>query len=245
MHVVRDKNMAQPFEQHAFGAVIPAAGKGIRMEGDTPKVLLEINGRSVLQRVIDTFGNLGFVRDIVIAAPPGYCDRIREEIEYDHTRIVLRVIEGGDRRQDSVWFGFKELTPCDYVIVHDGARPFVRPEDIQSTASAAVEHGGAVLGVYPKATIKEYDTAGNILRTLDRGSLFEAQTPQIFEYGLFSRAFEHVRKHDIEVTDDAQMVEKAGGEVRAVSGAYTNIKITTPGDLAVCRVIAEGMLHDG
>jgi len=235
--------MTQSLDQHTFGAVIPAAGRGIRMEGDTPKVLLDIEGRSVLQRVVDTFGNLGFVREIVIVAQPECCARIRKEMEYDDSRIVLRVTEGGERRQDSVSLGFKELAPCDYVIVHDGARPFVRPEDIQNTASAAVEHGGAVLGVYPKATIKEYDSVRNVVHTLDRGSLFEAQTPQIFEYGLFSRALEHVQEHGIEVTDDAQMVEKAGGDVHAVCGTYTNIKITTPEDIVFSRLIAEGTLH--
>lgn len=232
--------MNKKLEDYTFGAVIPAAGRGTRMGGETPKILLDICGRSVIQRAVDTVSGLECVKQIVITAGPALCPVLEYEVTYDPAAVELQVTEGGERRQDSVAHGFSHLSPCDYVIIHDGARPLVRLEDVRSTARAAVEHTAAVLGVRPKATVKTCGEAGNITGTLDRDSLFEAQTPQIFRYDLFKQALEYASEHDIEVTDDAQMVEMTGATVYTVLGTYSNIKITTPEDIVFSRLIAEG-----
>jgi 2-C-methyl-D-erythritol 4-phosphate cytidylyltransferase len=226
----------------SFGVIIPAAGKGVRMgETDTPKIFIDIDGRPVLQYVVHTIADLDFVTEAVIVTRSEYFERIEKEITADVSSVPIRLEEGGDRRQDSVERGFKRLAPCDFVAIHDGVRPFVRKEDFIKTAEAAVTHGGAVLGVKPKATIKKCTESDEIEQTVKRSTLWEAQTPQIFRYDLFKKGLEEVQSRGIEITDDAQIAEQAGGTVKMVSGSYTNIKITTPEDVAFSQIIAKGI----
>jgi 2-C-methyl-D-erythritol 4-phosphate cytidylyltransferase len=145
---------------------------------------------------------------------------------------------GGVRRQDSVKEGLRKMKDCDWVIIHDGARPFLTLDLIQNGLEAARETGAAIVAVPVKDTIKLADDAGLITETPQRDRLWTAQTPQIFRFGMISKAYQDVTN---EVTDDATMVERLGYKVKLYLGAYDNIKVTTPEDLALAEIIAQNI----
>ena len=130
------------------------------------------------------------------------------------------------------------MKDCDWVIIHDGARPFLTVDLIQKGLEAAKETGAAIAGVPVKDTIKLTDNAGLITETLQRDELWAAQTPQIFKFDIVTAAY---NKLTTEVTDDAAAVERLGYKVKLYMGAYNNIKITTPEDLALARVITQNI----
>ena len=149
---------------------------------------------------------------------------------------VSRIYPGGLLRQDSVKQGLPEMAGCDWVMVHDGARPFLTLELIQEGLEAARETGAAIAAVPVTDTVKLSSDAGLIEETLSRDKLWLAQTPQIFRLELLTRAY---KKLTAEATDDASAVERLGYKVKLYRGSYRNIKVTTPADLALAEVIAQ------
>jgi 2-C-methyl-D-erythritol 4-phosphate cytidylyltransferase len=150
---------------------------------------------------------------------------------------IIAVIAGGKLRQDSVWNGLQALPPdTDIVLVHDGARPFAEPALISSLIRSLKNLDGVVPALAPKDTIKEVDKDGIICQTLDRGSLMAVQTPQVFHYEVICKAYEMAMRAGYYATDDAALVEAAGGRVKCVPGSPRNIKITTREDI----ITAEG-----
>ena len=134
--------------------------------------------------------------------------------------------------------GIRRLKDCEWVMIHDGARPFLTRELIRSGIAAAMETGAAVAAVPVKDTIKLADDAGLVRETLQRDHLWAAQTPQIFRFAIITEAYQELTT---EVTDDAAAVERLGYKVELYMGAYNNIKVTTPEDLALAEIIAQGM----
>ena len=147
---------------------------------------------------------------------------------------VSSICQGGQRRQDSVRLGLERLSPCSWVAVHDGARPCVGPDLLERGIEAVRMTGAAVCAVPAKDTIKIVSTGGTVDSTLPRESLWMVQTPQVFRYDLLLQA--HRECHDT-VTDDAAMVEKLGHKVQVFMGSYSNIKVTTPQDMAIAEVL--------
>jgi 2-C-methyl-D-erythritol 4-phosphate cytidylyltransferase len=215
------------------GAIIVAAGAGQRM-GTINKIFAPLGGKPLLAWSVDTCHGCSLVQQIVIALNDrdlGLGQKLKEERGW--SKVVLCL--GGVQRQDSVREGLRKLTDCSWVIIHDGARPFLTPNLIESGLKTAKETGAAVAAVPIKDTIKLADNEGLIRETLQRDKLWAAQTPQIFSFDMISKAYE---KLTTEVTDDAAAVEYLGHRVRLYMGAYNNIKVTTPEDLAVAGIMA-------
>ena len=216
------------------GAVIVAAGTGTRMEG-LDKLFSRVGGQSLLAHAVGAFDGCTDVDRIVVVLSEENLNRGREALVGHGFTKVVGFCTGGARRQDSVYCGLQNLGPVDWVAVHDGGRPLVRPATITRGLEAAQATGAAVPVIPIVDTIKELGGEGTIARTLDRSLLRAVQTPQIFRYDLLMRAHQEVTT---DVTDDAAMLEALGVPVATFEGNRRNIKITTPDDL----VLAEAWL---
>ena len=217
------------------GVIIVAAGTSSRM-GGIDKVFATLVGEPILSKVITVFNDCTSVDEIVIVLAKKSLEQGRKLIKDHHWRKVIAVCPGGPRRQDSVKEGLRRLTDCEWVVIHDGARPCICADLIERGLIAARESGAAIAGVPVKDTIKIVSRRGFVQQTPTRQSLWAAQTPQVFRYDLIAEAY---RQADDEVTDDAALVEKLGHRVEVYMGSYHNIKVTTPEDLAVAEVFLQ------
>jgi 2-C-methyl-D-erythritol 4-phosphate cytidylyltransferase len=220
-------------EQEEVGAIIVAAGKSKRMSG-TDKIFAPLAGQPVLLRVLQPFIDCPSIDRIVVVLSSRNYDEGKELIVAQNWEKEVAVCIGGKRRQDSVVAGLKLLGDCDWVIVQDGARPLVTEDLIVDGLTEAKETGAAIAAVPAMDTIKIADKEMIARQTLPRDSLWLCQTPQVFLYDLLTKAY---REATGEVTDDAQVVELAGGKVKLYMGSYDNIKITTPADLAMAEML--------
>ncbi|MFA5317356.1 MAG: 2-C-methyl-D-erythritol 4-phosphate cytidylyltransferase [Dehalococcoidales bacterium] len=215
------------------GAIIAAGGSSRRM-GEIDKLFAPLGGRPVLAHVLDAFQNCEPVDRIVLVVNRDNLTKAEELVAENSFSKVSDVVAGGERRQDSVAAGLAKLTGCDWVIVHDGARPFVTPELIEHGLEAARESGAAIAAIPVKDTIKLANTDDFVLGTPPRANLWQVQTPQVFRYDILAAAY---RNLDEDVTDDAALVEKAGFKVKLYMGDEINLKITTRVDLSLAEVL--------
>jgi len=214
--------------------VIVAAGNSTRM-GGVDKTFAPILGLPLVIHTIDRFELSPLVHQIVLVVAENSVDRALKLVRRRAYKKVTGVCAGGQRRQDSVRFGLESLDSCEWVIVHDGARPCLDESILQRGLVAAAEYGSAIAGVPVKDTIKMVSPRQMVDRTPDRSLLWAAQTPQVFRLRTLLDAH-HGANHD--VTDDAAMIEALGHPVKMFLGAYENIKVTTAKHL----VIAEAFL---
>ena len=219
--------------QLKVGAVIVAAGSSQRM-GGIDKTLALLGNRAILARVVDIFQGCKPVDQIVIVLSEPNLERGRQLVAEQGWSKVTDVWPGGKRRQDSVVAGLSRLQDCDWVVIHDGARPLLTEEIINRGLSEARETGAAVAAVPVTDTIKVSSGDRIIRETLSRQNLWAVQTPQVFRLDIIAEAY---RKSKGEVTDDASLVEQLGHRVKLYMGSYDNIKITTPRDLALAEVL--------
>ncbi len=220
-------------------AIIAAGGRGQRFGGARPKQLLEVGGRTVLQRSIDAFDRHPRVDAIVVATPPEW---VAEPSPYITVGTKpLTVTGGADNRQGSVANAFDRVeASTDIVLVHDAARPFVSAGVIDRVIDAAIESGAAIVAAPVRDTVKRARVDGTVTvidGTLPREQIYLAQTPQAFRYGVLWEAISLGRQGRT-ATDEAMLVEASGHAVRIVEGDAGNIKITTPEDLPVAEAIA-------
>ena len=210
-----------------INAIITAGGTSSRF-GNTNKLLEKINGIEVIKYTIDAF-RYSKVDKIIICANVSIMDELKTMFK-DYGKVV--VIEGGKTRQESVYNGLK-YEKCDYVLIHDGARPIITTELINICAEMVKEV--KALSVMTKSidTIKEVEH-GKIVRTIDRSKLYNTQTPQAFDYNLILRA--HQKFEGKNYTDDSGMVEDLGEAVYVIDGSYKNIKITTQSDIDLAKI---------
>jgi 2-C-methyl-D-erythritol 4-phosphate cytidylyltransferase len=220
-------------EKQKTGAVIVAAGSSERM-GGTDKMFAVLDGKPVLARVIEVFQACDRIGDIVVVLNQQNLEEGKRLVSEGKWSKVKDVCEGGKRRQDSVLNGLNCLGECDWVVIHDGARPLVTAELIENGLDTAEETGAAIAAVPVTDTIKMAADNLTIQGTPPRQSLWAAQTPQVFRYDIITNAY---RKLKYEVTDDARAVELMGGSVRIYHGSNDNIKITLPEDLAVAEIL--------
>jgi 2-C-methyl-D-erythritol 4-phosphate cytidylyltransferase len=214
-----------------FSAIITAGGTSSRF-GNTNKLLEQINGKEIIKYTIDAFLEAG-IEDIVVCA--NFSDRL---LRYVLAGFPVRVIEGGATRQESVYNGLQAVD-CDYVLIHDGARPMISPEIIKKTMEKVVEKKAVSVMTKTIDTIKKVDESGKIITTIDRSQLYNTQTPQAFELSLIKEVHEKFKGQSF--TDDAGMVEEFGKDVYIVEGDYRNIKVTTKSDLALAEVYLNNM----
>ena len=221
-------------------AIILAAGMGKRMQAGKNKQFIELNGKTVLERTLEVFANHPLVEKIVLVVKSGEEEICRELLSAEIAAKTIIAL-GGKERQDSVYNGLKAITwQCDYIFVHDGARPLVTNEVIERTFEAAQIHGAAICAVAVKDTIKQADESGQVLTTLPRASLWAVQTPQIFRADKLISAYEYAYQNGYYGTDDASLLEYNSQKVQIVMGDYENIKLTTPEDVELAeRILAK------
>ena len=198
------------------------------------KLFASLRGKPVLAWSVDTCHGCDMVQQIVLVLNDRDLDRGQELRRQRHWDKVT-VCSGGARRQDSVREGLRQLKGCDRVMIHDGARPFLTPALIKNGLKTVGETGAAVAAVPVKDTIKRSDNRNLIRETLKRERLWAAQTPQIFSFDIITRAYGNLKT---EVTDDCSAVAQLGYKVKLYMGDHQNIKITTPEDLSLARIIA-------
>lgn len=220
--------------------IIVAAGSGKRMKSDINKQFLEVSGKPVIAWTIDKFYNNKNIDNIILA--------IRKEDESSMRELLrkygfdnIKLVYGGRERQDSIYNCLKEIVHTDYVLIHDGARPFIDDDIIDRCIENTKKYNCCCVGVPSKDTIKIVDNNGNIASTPDRNTLWCAQTPQAFHIDIIKKAYDYAYETDFWGTDDASLVENLGCSVKMVMGSYNNIKITTPEDLIPAETIASSL----
>jgi 2-C-methyl-D-erythritol 4-phosphate cytidylyltransferase len=217
-------------DQPKVSAIIAAAGESRRMNG-IDKVLAPLAGRPVLSYVLDVFDKCKSVDQIVLVVNERSLEACQKLVAKLSTPIDVCL--GGKRRQDSVAAGLQLVKNCEWVIIHDGARPLVTEELIEEGLKAAKETGAAVAAVPVTDTIKVTDDDRTVHQTPPRRNLWAVQTPQVFRLDIITKAYQQAQ----EVTDDASLVEQAGYRVKLYIGSYDNIKITTTNDLLVAEAL--------
>lgn len=220
-----------------YTAVVLAGGTGKRMNSDIPKQYLEINGKPILAYSLEAFQN-SQVDSIVVVCKAGDEEYIQKEfVDKYHINKVTAICVGGKERYNSVYNGLKACGETDYVLIHDGARPYVSDSIIRRNMEEVVKFQAVVTAVVATDTIKIADDEGYVVSTPVRKNCYAIQTPQTFEYDLIYEAYDKYINaleagEEIQVTDDAQVMELyMKKRVKLIEGEYTNIKITNPSDI--------------
>jgi 2-C-methyl-D-erythritol 4-phosphate cytidylyltransferase len=220
-----------------FGIIV-AAGKSERMGADVDKAFLSLGTRPVLMYSLQAFEQCPLIDGVILVVRKDRLDAARGMIQMFGFSKVRKVVAGGASRQLSVMLGMAELKDdVKIVAVHDGARPCVTPALIQDTILSAKRQGTGVAAVKVTDTIKEVDRGTLVSRTVDRSKLWAVQTPQTFRVDWLNKAYANAKKKKLAVTDEASAVEALGEQVHLVPAPATNIKITTPADLALASMI--------
>ncbi len=218
--------------RESVGAIIAAAGRSQRM-GGSDKLFAVVGDKPLLAHTLSAFDACRGVDRVVLVLSPESMERGRGLVaEAGFGKVT--VCQGGERRQDSVRNGLEALASCQWVVVHDGARPLVTAALIERGLEAAKKTGAAIAALPIGDTVKEVDPPDLIARTLSRGRLWAAQTPQVFRYDILRQAHQQAQG---EATDDAALVEMLGYQVRVFEGSPRNIKVTTAADLAVVEAL--------
>jgi len=217
-------------------AIVAAAGSGTRL-GRGSKALVLLNGRPALARVLELFLAVDEVDRIVVAAPEARLEAARAVVEELAPGKPVTLCPGGETRQLSVRAGLASLdAACEWVLVHDAARPLASPALVRRVLAAAKESGAAFPGLPPRDAVKRVE-GGRLVESLDRSRIVLAQTPQAFSFPLLLRAHFEAADAGLVGDDDAQLVAASGHPVTVVEGEQTNIKLTTPEDLEVLEAL--------
>ncbi len=218
-------------------ALIVAAGSGERLGAGQPKALVELAGRPLLQWSIDALQKLEGLERIVVALPPGV-----------PAPEGVMAVEGGAVRSESVRLALAAAGPCELVLVQDAARPLLTTALARTVIEAleADEQADAAIAAVPVTdTIKALDPQGAVSETLDRSRLWAVQTPQVFRRDALERALAVGAEELARATDDAWLIERAGGRVIVVAAGDENLKVTTPMDLRMAELLIEARLRQG
>jgi len=217
-------------------AIIAAAGMGNRMASDRPKQFLQLAGTPIIFHTLAPFDQCDSIQEVIVVLPAEEAAAFVTLAGKRGLRKLSRVVPGGTTRADSVKRGLMAIRPATagIVAVHDGVRPFVTVEEIESVVKAAESDGAAILVAPVTDTIKHV-SGNSVIKTLDRGQLRRALTPQCFHYELLRKAYEQADVNDPSLTDESALLEKIGVPVRTIEGSSRNIKITTPQDLLIAE----------
>ncbi len=224
-------------------AIIAAGGRGARLGSAVPKQLLAIGGRSILQRSFDIVERHEQIDEIVVALPSDLARATPPILA--SSRKPVHIVDGGERRQDSVASAFARVSDrADLIVIHDAARPFASPGLFTRVIEAASDGGAAIAALAASDTVKESTIAGGariVARTIPRDAVYLAQTPQAFAREVLADAIRVGAEHPETATDEASLAEQAGHAVRLVDGEPTNIKITTQEDFRVSAALARSL----
>ena len=220
-------------------AIIVAAGKGIRMSNAERKQYIALDGIPMLARTLGVFERCNLVDRIIMVVPNDDLDFCQTEIiPAANVKKEVRLVIGGTQRQDSVYNGLNSIDSDEgIVLIHDGVRPFVKPEHIEDCIQGARKYSACILGIPAFDTVKDVNAEKEIVQTRKRDSLWLAQTPQAFELELIRKAHSAAKQEGFSGTDDAALVERLGAVVKIIPGSRTNIKITDREDLKLARAM--------
>lgn len=224
-------------------AIVLAAGRGRRMQSVLPKQYLELDGKPVLYYSLKAFEESTVDEIILVTAKEEitYCQK--EIVDKYHLHKIKKITAGGMERYHSVYHGLCSLENVDYVLIHDGARPFIKKEEIEKLLEMTKTYPACIAGVPVKDTIKLVDNDNCVIDTPNRKQLWQVQTPQVFQYSLVRTAYDKLMEQEVtDVTDDAMVVERFGdSRVKLVEMSWNNIKITTPEDI----IFAKALIRQG
>ncbi len=221
-----------------YCSIIVAAGASSRMKIEKSKLLLKVNSHTIINKTLMVFEKCSIIDEIILV--------IREEDEKDMIKEcqgitkLKKIVYGGATRQDSVINGINQAVNCDYVVIHDAARPFVRDVDIINVCEKASVYKASSLAVKAKDTIKQTDKDNFVTNTPDRSLLWQVQTPQVFDKSLYLEMAKLATSQGFNFTDDCQLFEQFGKKVYMCEGDYKNIKITTAEDLLIATAFDGG-----
>jgi len=228
-------------------AIITAAGKSTRLKGNISKQFVNIYGKPVLARTIEAFQSSQKIKEIYVTVPGGYLKFCREKIikRYSLDK-VKKLVVGGSNRQESVYNALREIPPSpgSVILIHDGVRPLITTPEIDSIVDALIQENkrdsnikGAIIAAPANETIKKVKNNGIVEKTIPRGKVWHAQTPQAFFYEVILDAHKKAMKDDFVGTDDASLVERMGWKIKIFKVRHENIKITTPVDLFLTELM--------
>ncbi|MBS4179698.1 2-C-methyl-D-erythritol 4-phosphate cytidylyltransferase [Lederbergia citrea] len=221
-----------------YQVIIPAAGSGKRMGAGHNKLFLKLGRRPIILHTMDVFTADPNCRKVILVIQHNDEEYFKEILEdVDHSPKI-QLVYGGNERQDSVYNGLKAACADGIILVHDGARPFIRLKTISQLVRSAVESGAAIAAVPVKDTIKKA-VGHEVVETVERSSLWQVQTPQAFRFSVLLNAHEQARNECFLGTDEASLVERTSHTVKIVESDYDNIKLTTPEDLYFAEAIME------
>jgi 2-C-methyl-D-erythritol 4-phosphate cytidylyltransferase len=229
-----------------IAAILPAAGLGTRMGAETPKQFLELDGTPIVIHSLRRIASCPLVTDIIVATRADEVTRLRDRIAEEKFKQAVRVVKGGDSRQDSVAEALREVPKdTEIVLVHDAVRPFVTAEQITRVIEEARRCEAAILGIPAMDTVKEVKRASLpedvalIIGTIPRERVVLAQTPQAFATKLLKEAFARAQADGVSASDEAGLVERMGHDVHVVLGSERNMKITKPADMDLAKFYLE------
>ena len=230
------------YDNKRVAVIIAAAGKGTRVGGPVPKQYLKIGGEPVILKTLKVFEALKEVDYIFIVTNEGYVSHCHKIVRDNDISKVEGIVKGGKERQDSVYNALQEINSkrpgVAYVLIHDGARPFVSEDVILNVIRATAEKGAAVACVAMKNSVRRFD--GSESMSVDRENYFSVQTPQGFKKSDLIEAYDKAFEDGFYGTDDASLVERMGHKIEIVDGDYQNIKITTKEDLPMENRVGTG-----
>ena len=216
------------------GVIIVAAGSGSRMNMGINKQFIKLKDKEIIVYTLEKFYKHKNIDEIVVVVKEQEAEFFKKEIIDKYNFKNIKIAYGGKERQNSVYNGLKMLDKkCDIVLVHDGARPFISEQLIDSCIEEAKSHNAVVVGVPVKDTIKVINEDNDIVDTPERSKLWAVQTPQTFNYDILVKSYEDAFENKFYGTDDAMLVERIGYKVKMIEGSYNNIKITTQEDLNI------------
>jgi 2-C-methyl-D-erythritol 4-phosphate cytidylyltransferase len=229
-----------------IAAILPAAGLGTRMGAETPKQFLELNGTPIVIHSLRRIASCALVTDLIVATRADEIGKLEQWIARETFKQTVRVVKGGDSRQDSVATALGEVpNEVEIVLVHDAVRPFVTAEQVARVIEEARRCQAAILGIPAMDTVKEVKRASLpedvalIIGTVPRERVVLAQTPQAFATKLLKEAFARAQADGVNASDEAGLVERIGHDVHVVLGSESNMKITRPTDMDLARFYLE------
>lgn len=225
-------------------AIVPAAGKGARIKSSIEKPYIKINGSPILAWTLLSLSRNSNIKEIIVAVNKDKMRKAQRDIINKYGIKKARLVTGGRERKDSVARALKDVSPgIEYVLIHDGSRPFIDNVLINNSLRAARDSGAAIAAVPVKPTLKIVGGDNRINHTPDRRDFWEAQTPQVFKKVLIEKAYKAYKRANaqtrkkVNVTDDSMLVERIGVKPKIVMGSYRNIKITTKEDLELGKIL--------
>ena len=219
-------------------AIVPAAGAGTRLKSRIQKPYIDLSTKPILARTLIALSKNKDITEILVSVEKNKVNKAQREIIERYGVKKARLVIGGKERSDSVYNALKSVSKnIDYILIHDGIRPFITDKLIKALLKEVSMFGAVIAAVPVKPTLKFVGQDGFIKNTPSRKYFWEAQTPQVFKRGLIEKAYRIAMQKNIKATDDSMLVEKIGVKTKIVMGSYSNIKITTKEDLELAKII--------